>query len=157
MQGRLCHSLPLPVPSAADLGWLERSRTPTSPSSRAQRPRPEVSAAWVPLRAVKEARSTPQPGSRCFQEPLAVVGPSITASLPSCSLSFLPKCSSVPGSPVFIRTPGILDWGPPYRYDFIITTYLCSDLVSKKGPIPRCWGLGRPRASFLSPPAPFLP
>lgn len=98
-------------PSAADLGRLEWSRTPTSPSSRAQRPRPEVSAAWVPLWAVKEARSTPQPGSRCFQEPLAVVGPSITASLPSCSLSFLPKCSSVPRSPVFIRTPGILDWG----------------------------------------------
>lgn len=95
---------PFPSPLLLTSGGCNGLRHPLSPSSTPQGPRTQVSAAWVPLRAVKGARSTSQPGSRSFQEPLA-----ITASLPSCSLGFLPACSSVPPSPPFIRTLGILD------------------------------------------------
>lgn len=93
---------PFPSPLLQTSGSCHGHRHPLSPSCRARGPRTEVSAAWVPLRAVKEARPMPQPGSWGFQEPLA-----ITASLPSCSLGFLPTCSSVPKSPLFIRTLGI--------------------------------------------------
>ena len=93
---------PFPSPLLQTSGSCHGHRHPLSPSCRARGPRTEVSAAWVPLRAVKEARPMPQPGSWASQEPLA-----ITASLPSCSLGFLPTCSSVPKSPLFIRTLGI--------------------------------------------------